>query len=378
VPAAYSGRAQPEVAGQPDAGKPLEAQRLDQVARGLGARQRCGRGRHEATRPEHRCREHREQAAAPDSASKRPDGTHANHQQCQCASQGRDEPDHAAAAEHPDERRAHERQWGQRARLPLALNREDRERHDRGQQRRGGDLLDPSPQVVAVEQCRLGADERRDGAKGPRLEQRPGHLPQAEGNQRPERRHVRLDRPGHVLPAERARDPERKKGADWIALAEVEVQRRFVRGRVEAVEAPARLHDPIRECHPGRCVVELDVTGEGRFSGEHDRSRQSAECGQGGDRRPELKPAEQIPAAQHQAGDAHQERERNDQAGAPLGHGQELTADDDQGEPDRRQERTRHASARDAFDEHPGAGCQGEQQRREQAPGPDHRPRSSA
>ena len=153
----------------------------------------------------------------------------------------------------------------------LAPDGRDGEGREQRDQRHRDELLDRAPERVAVEERRLDGDEDDDRA-GPVPADEPGEERlEAEGEHRGLEGEVRLECPQLVDAREPGPDSEGEHRADRVAgLADVGGQRAPV-GRRRQVDRATVLEDVIADREPGGGVVELDVAGERRLAGEHDR-----------------------------------------------------------------------------------------------------------
>jgi hypothetical protein len=80
-----------------------------------------------------------------------------------------------------------------------------------------------------------------------------------------------LPQPRYIGAEKLMSNAERQQGSDRIAVVQARGKRRLVGGRRQTGEASAVRHHAIEHREVRGCVVELDVTGERRVSGEHGR-----------------------------------------------------------------------------------------------------------
>ena len=153
-------------------------------------------------------------ATPPPTAAARSEAAHRSDspsEQRDASGERRQQPDQAAGAQDPEERRGGDPRRHEHPPIAGSLDRPQRQRHDRGEQRGRRHLLDPAPEVVAEEQRRLSADEGGAGAQSGRRGQRRRQRPKAERKQRPGEGDVGLDQPGGSVPSSTAPAPKGRK-----------------------------------------------------------------------------------------------------------------------------------------------------------------------
>ena len=208
------------------------------------------------------------------------------------------------------------------------------EHHDDG----GRELLDSSPERVAVEQRRLPAAEGDQRAQPRRANDTDGQLVEAAGQQCRQARQIRLPQPRGVLRDELPAHAEREQRAERVAVREARRQRRLVRRRWEPGRLVAVLHRAIEHREIRRGVVELDVPAERRVPREDERR---GEDGEDADRRRDPPSADPAPPGKGEPdpGDRERNDERSRERRRAPSDDRELRGQDDDRETERQEQR---------------------------------------
>ncbi len=245
-------RPQAKVTDRPDPRELPAAQRLDQVAevfaRGLPARVEVAVTPEKARQDDpHRQRQHGcrdgQQANIP-RHSPQPRSARAPDPHDDNAEEHRHDPSGRAGAErdYQGSRRNSHRQQSTGILGPL----DDHTCHERGaehQQECGRQLLDPPPQAVAVQQRRLGAEERHQRAQTGGLDERFRERVYTERDSRAATGQVGLEYPGRVDARQPVTDSEQHEPAERIRVRHVGRKQQGVRGRGQIRKrAPMRHH----------------------------------------------------------------------------------------------------------------------------------------
>ena len=292
-----------EVAVGPDPEELQRAQRFDQVAARIRARERGRRRRDERIADDQRHRKHDDADCQQAGLAQREVEPARRHGSDYRREQKWRKPRGSPRAQ-PGEQRG-DRDCDRQQRPPDEPPYDGRryERRDQRDQRGSGHLLDPSPQRVTEQQRRLRAEESDGSAQRARPDERCDERVEGERQHRGDERQVGLEHPRDVDARQLPCNAERQEDPDRVAVAEVERERRLVGGGSETVEAAAVVHHPIREGEPRRGVVELDVAGKGCFTRERDGSRERGKHGDRARERPRVDRTIAPRARQRNAGD---------------------------------------------------------------------------
>ncbi len=197
--------------------------------------------------------------------------------------QRRGDPCAGGDADRGDQRASGERQGQQLHAARPTLKSVCSQRGREHEQKRRCDLLDPSPQVIAVQQRGLRAEERDQGAAPWRGNERLGEDIYAQCDRRRAARQVRVEHPCQVGAQERPPHPEDHERADRIRLADVIHELEPVGRRRESGDRVPVHEQVVGQVKPGRGVIEAQIAEEGCVAGKDHRGpvrEYDADCGE--------------------------------------------------------------------------------------------------